>query len=314
MPLTIVLLLLVLLCRGSAFIFPWLSNRMGSPQQLRRLSAATENIPAAGGAPTAAAASAAAKDTFKFKIRELFWVTPEALNMEVLISRGKEQFVKPRRPKDTQPWTWGNFLFKIVRLLGRGLGERPQLVRRPPLLFVHGSFHSAWCFSENYMEYFSRLGHDCFAISLRGTAATSMPPENPGDTVRIEQHLYDVTFALNVIRKFYEDEGLPDMPAPVVVAHSFGGMIAMKLLESRKIREAVSGVALLCSVPPSGNAPMTQRFVKRDFLAAMRIVWGFVLKGATFNPSTCKELFFDSTVPKEDINRCRSKPPSIREI
>lgn len=43
---------------------------------------------------------------------------------------------------------------------------------KPPILFIHGSYHSAWCFREHYLDYFSSLGHRCFAISLRGTMVT----------------------------------------------------------------------------------------------------------------------------------------------
>lgn len=40
--------------------------------------------------------------------------------------------------------------------------------RRPPLVFVHGSYHGAWCWRENFMPYFAAAGYDTYAISLRG--------------------------------------------------------------------------------------------------------------------------------------------------
>lgn len=48
---------------------------------------------------------------------------------------------------------------------------------------------------------------------------------------------------------------------------------------------------------------MTMRFMKRNFISAMKIVWGFVLKAATFSPSVCQELFFDQSVSLIDIKR-----------
>ena len=54
----------------------------------------------------------------------------------------------------------GKRLEVIVR---RGVGseERPQLV------FLHGSYHGAWCW-EKWMPYLSERGHDCYAVSFLG--------------------------------------------------------------------------------------------------------------------------------------------------
>mmetsp|Transcript_1401 Transcript_1401/g.2284 ORF Transcript_1401/g.2284 Transcript_1401/m.2284 type:complete len:248 (+) Transcript_1401:837-1580(+) len=63
------------------------------------------------------------------------------------------------------------------------------------------------------------------------------------------------------------------------------------------------GVALLCSVPPSGNSDMVKRFVQRNAFIAFDIVWGFVFKAATRNLNNCRKLFFDHSVPDQDIQR-----------
>ncbi|CAN1122578.1 hypothetical protein LINPERPRIM_LOCUS2801 [Linum perenne] len=38
----------------------------------------------------------------------------------------------------------------------------------PPLVFVHGSYHAAWCWAEHWLPFFSSSGFDCYAISLLG--------------------------------------------------------------------------------------------------------------------------------------------------
>ena len=43
---------------------------------------------------------------------------------------------------------------------------------KPALVFIHGSFHSSWCWAEAWMPFFEKRGYHCFAMSLRGTAAT----------------------------------------------------------------------------------------------------------------------------------------------
>jgi len=38
----------------------------------------------------------------------------------------------------------------------------------PPLLFVHGAWHGAWCWDEHFLGYFSERGFSAHAVSLRG--------------------------------------------------------------------------------------------------------------------------------------------------
>jgi pimeloyl-ACP methyl ester carboxylesterase len=57
---------------------------------------------------------------------------------------------------------WGHDLEVIAQ---RPPVPLPQ--ERPPLVFVHGSFHAAWCWAEHWMPFFSRAGFPCYALSLR---------------------------------------------------------------------------------------------------------------------------------------------------
>ena len=43
----------------------------------------------------------------------------------------------------------------------------PAAGERSPLVFVHGSFHAAWCWAEHWLPFFSRAGFPCYALSLR---------------------------------------------------------------------------------------------------------------------------------------------------
>lgn len=36
----------------------------------------------------------------------------------------------------------------------------------PPLVFIHGSFHAAWCWAEHWLPFFSQHGFDSYALSL----------------------------------------------------------------------------------------------------------------------------------------------------
>jgi len=62
---------------------------------------------------------------------------------------------------------------------------------------------------------------------------------------------------------------------PVLVSHSFGGLAIMKLMESDPSRASdLSGIAVMCSVPPSGNGPMTMRYLRRSLRDSAKITAG----------------------------------------
>lgn len=230
-----------------------------------------------------------------FNLQQQYWITPDNLGIEMLISEAE-------RPKEEAHQSfWPNWFTRRIPWFQNKEEKPPINSIKPPIFFVHGSFHSAWYFAENFMPYFTARGHDCYAISLRGTAATGMPPTDPGESVRIEDHIADVSYCLDEILRRYRETGRPSTP-PVLVAHSFGGMVAMKLLELQSVRNKLSGVALLCSVPPSGNGDMAMRFLQRRPCASLQILLGFVLKTAARSLWSCRKLFFDSTVSSSDIN------------
>ena len=159
----------------------------------------------------------------------------------------------------------------------------------PPVLFVHGTFHGAWCYEAHWMEHFAAAGIDCHAISLRGTSGS------PSDqkSVKISEHVADLQ---SFIRQVFCESGRP----PILVGHSFGGASVLKYLEAGGI---ASAAALVCAVPPSGNGPMTLRFVQRDFWQAWAILRGFAFKTATRSVAEARALFFDESSSEADVAR-----------
>ena len=68
---------------------------------------------------------------------------------------------------------------------------------------------------------------------------------------------------------------------------------------------AAAGAALLCSVPPSGNVPMTARYLRNFKLReCWRITRGFALKAAATDGTLARELFFDDALPAAALERC----------
>ena len=185
-------------------------------------------------------------------------------------------------------------------------------------------FQASWCWAENYMPYFASLGYPCVALSLQGTGGTPTVEKN-AKKVRIESHVADLDAFLRGLSDTDTHSlgfELGENPQVVVLGHSFGGLSIMKWLEkfyseredtdvnNQNYNINLCGVALLCSVPPSGNGRMTMRFLKRSLKDSWKITAGFVLKKAISDKAICRDLFFggkdNNGISDTDIERYQS--------
>ena len=107
--------------------------------------------------------------------------------------------------------------------------------RRTPLLFIHGAFTAAWCWSEHFLDWFAERGWPAHAVSVRGHGG-SEGHEQLGNW-GIDHYVADV---MQVVEEIGE--------APVLIGHSMGGFVVQKCLEQAEFPAAV----LMCSVPPKG--------------------------------------------------------------
>jgi len=167
--------------------------------------------------------------------------------------------------------------------------ETQEVVNQPPILFLHGSFHGAWCWTERFFPYFSSRGFPLVAPSWRGTGGTYAG--KGVKKVKIADHVADLKCVLD---RLPEIIGLNDsMKPPIVVAHSFGGVALMKLLvEDPKRASQLGGICMMCSVPPSGNGKLTMRYLQRSLVDSYRITAGFAMKKCLTNEDLCRQLFF----------------------
>uniref|UniRef100_A0A803M4C7 AB hydrolase-1 domain-containing protein n=1 Tax=Chenopodium quinoa TaxID=63459 RepID=A0A803M4C7_CHEQI len=153
----------------------------------------------------------------------------------------------------------------------------------PPLVFVHGSFHGAWCWAEHWLPFFSHHGFDCFALSLLAQGESDAPADKVAGT--LQTHAADVAH-------FIKKELTP--PA-VLVGHSFGDMSNQ--------HPDLAGAVLVCSVPPSGNSGLVWRYLFSKPIAAFKVTRSLAAKAFQTDLSLCKETFFSTQMDDNLVQR-----------
>jgi pimeloyl-ACP methyl ester carboxylesterase len=123
--------------------------------------------------------------------------------------------------------------------------------RKPPLLFVHGGYCDAWCWTPHFLPWFAENGYAAHALSLRGHGASA--GRETLFVTGIDDYAADVEHAA---------AGLP--APPVLIGHSMGAAVIERMLATRPVRAA----ALLSPVPPAGLLPMAARLAteRPDYL------------------------------------------------
>ena len=209
-----------------------------------------------------------------------------------------------------------------------------EITPLPALAFIHGSFHSSWCWTEHYVSYFAALGHPCFIFSLRGTGGT--PVVSGVTKVGVDEHVADIDAFLRYVHDSDEigysstndekNDGESSTHGErscrsnvVVIAHSMGGIVLQKYLEACQRNPDMivpRGVVLMCSVPPSGNGRMMGRIIRQSIPLSWKIILGFAFKRLLTDERLCRELFFggndvdgnndDKGITDEEIQRYQS--------
>ena len=157
-------------------------------------------------------------------------------------------------------------------------------VSAPPVLFVHGAWHGAWCWAEHFLPYFADQGLSAHALSFRGHGHSAGAPRVRG--LRIGHYVADLA------------QMAATLPVPpILVGHSMGGLVVQKYLERHPARAAV----LLASVPPHGALPTTLRIIGRHpgpFLRANVTTRLWPIVGTT---ALAHDALFSATLPAATV-------------
>ena len=154
--------------------------------------------------------------------------------------------------------------FKIENSLNNGI-ERityiPDDVKHEtPILFVHGMWHGAWCWSH-WQEIFAQQGWVTHAISLQGH----------GSSENISTRFKTMKYYLNTLNTEVDSFD----SKPIVVGHSMGGALIQWYLKY-KADDLPATVLVAPWTSHSTLADGTSLHMKRDF-------WGFMLTGFTLS-------------------------------
>ncbi len=154
----------------------------------------------------------------------------------------------------------------------------------PPILFIHGAYHGAWCWEEYFIPYFSALGFSCYALSLRGHGQS----EGRDNLHSYSLHDYkeDCVTAISQISE-----------RPILIGHSMGGAIVQQIMHTAP--ETIRAAVLLSSVPPNGMLSSLMRlFLKKT---------GWMFKLNAFNQERVQKfpypLLFNNRLSDEQIVR-----------
>ena len=166
-----------------------------------------------------------------------------------------------------------------------------------PLLFVHGGYHAAWCWEENFLDYFADKGFRAAAVSLRGHGRSALA--KPLRSCSIADYMDDVRAAADQIGS-----------EPVLVGHSMGCFVVQKHLEKHPVAAAVL------------MAPATAQGLRRSVLRMFRShPWIFVrgsISGRSADlvntPELARESLFCAHTPEPIVRSCaaRMQPESAR--
>ena len=191
--------------------------------------------------------------------------------------------------------------------------------KRKPLIFLHGSFHAAWCWTEHYFAYFTQRGYSCYALNFQGTGGTPTQPVN-STKVKMKTHVQDLVAFIDYVSNHHHQHHLQQqqqeqiqtisddddskISKPILIAHSFAGLAVMKYLETLYLKNnadsisthyssslsstPISGIIIMCSVPPSGNGQMTLRFLRRSFIDSWKITMGMAFKKCLDDKNLCR--------------------------
>lgn len=159
---------------------------------------------------------------------------------------------------------------------------------KPPLFFIHGVLHGAWCWETWFIPYFTRAGYDCYAIDLPGHGRQSVHSIN---RITFSDYINAICEAVKV---------LPE--PPVLVGHSMGGLLIQKVMERLQPRGAV----LLAPLPKRGIGPSVWRILRHDPLHFLHALLTLDMRKAFRSTAQVRWAMYSERIDREVLDHYRN--------
>jgi pimeloyl-ACP methyl ester carboxylesterase len=166
-----------------------------------------------------------------------------------------------------------------------------------PLLFVHGAFHAAWCWDENFLDFFADKGFRAAAVSLRGHGASTLSQRL--SSCCIADYVDDVRAVANKLGS-----------APVVIGHSMGCLVVQAYLAKQGAPAAV----LMAPATPKGVRRSVMRMFRRHPWVFLRSITFGKSADMVNTPALAREFLFCGDTPELIVKffAARMEPESAR--
>lgn len=187
--------------------------------------------------------------------------------------------VSARRPDETAPQPVGREVLHA---------EPPEPTGRPPLLFVHGLGHAAWCWDESWLGRAAEAGWSAHAVSL---------PAHGGTEARVRRRRLRLGDYEDVVAGEADRLGRP----PVVIAHSLGCVVVSRLAA----RYPFAAIVLLTPVGVTHGVDLLAQTARRAPVHVARMTAGLPVE------LTRADLFhgLDESTAQRYVERLDPEPP-----
>jgi Lysophospholipase len=168
------------------------------------------------------------------------------------------------------------------------------------IIFVHGICHGAWCF-ENFMDFFSENGYECFALNLRGHGDNN----RKGLTfATLSQYESDVKECVEYCINYCSKNGVTEKP--FLLGHSMGGAVVQKYIG--EYTNTVKGAILFASATAGGMdfwKTIKDGFTHKNLFFAILVGLGLSKKMKI--DSIWESAFFDKRIGHEKARIYKEK-------
>ena len=180
---------------------------------------------------------------------------------------------------------------EVLSAVPDGWADEPRTTRTPPLLFIHGLAHGAWCFAENWLQAAAAKGFPAYALSLRGHGGSGGSRQRRRTLMR--HYVHDVM------------QTITELPQPpVLVGHSMGAIIAQLVAD----RYSPRALVLLTPAPLQGAGATMLDLARKKPMAAATVVAGGTL------PMQARQLFtgLDDATADRYVSRLVPESPWVQ--